>query len=271
MEYATKLLRKLLETREGSSSTSTPTPLECKDKQKQIVNGHREVDTHFVSLPLAIYPDLKKKLEAFQNSILCNNDYKKKPLKFQSTLSEMGIDKSIFVSKNTLHVTVVMLKLGNKESVDLAIDILKSISPNVMLALNNRPVFVRLKNLESMNGSLDKTRVLYAPVEEVGHDQDRLLNACYVIIDAFVKAGLAAKDAKSRLKLHVTVMNASYRKGKDKSCKKIDTFDAREIHKEFGNKDWGIYRIREAHISKRYQYDPTGYFHCCSSLPFPHK
>lgn len=39
--------------------------------------------THFVSLPLAIYPELKKKLEAFRNSILGNND--KKPLKFKGT------------------------------------------------------------------------------------------------------------------------------------------------------------------------------------------
>jgi len=32
-----------------------------------------------------------------------------------------------------------------------------------------------------MNGSLDKTRVLYAPVEEVGHE-GRLLNACRILI-----------------------------------------------------------------------------------------
>jgi hypothetical protein len=43
------------------------------------------VFTHFVSLPLAIYPDLTKNIEAFQNSVLGNND--KDPLKFQSTLA----------------------------------------------------------------------------------------------------------------------------------------------------------------------------------------
>lgn len=32
-----------------------------------------------------------------------------------------------------------------------------------------------------MNGSFDKTRVLYAPVEEVGHE-GRLLNACRILI-----------------------------------------------------------------------------------------
>jgi len=223
------------------------------------------VFTHFVSLPLAIYPDLTKNIEAFQNSVLGNND--KDPLKFQSTLAEMGIEKSIFVTPKTFHLTVVMLKLENNESVVKAQNILQSIFSNVRQALKNRPVFIRLRGLECMSGSLDKTRVLYAPVEEVGRE-GRLLNACHVIIDAFENVGFAGKDAKSRLKLHATLMNASYRKDKSK---KMDTFDAREIHKEFENKDWGTYLIREAHISQRYKYDPNGYFHCCASLPFPHK
>lgn len=72
----------------------------------------------------------------------------------------------------------------------------------------------------------------------------------------------------SFLQLHATVMNANYRKDKSN---KMDTFDAREIHKEFGKKDWGTYLIREAHLSQRYKYDPSGYYHCCTSLPFPHK
>ncbi|KAL1199451.1 hypothetical protein V5N11_022980 [Cardamine amara subsp. amara] len=250
-----------LQNRDGSSS-SHPTSLAYKGKQKQ---GQREVFTHFVSLPLAIYPELQENLEAFQNSILGNND--KNPMKFQGTLAEMGIEKSIFVTPKALHLTVVMLKLENNESVVKAQNIIKSISSNLKHALNNRPVFIRLKGLDCMTGSLDKTRVLYAPVEEVG-DEGRLLNACHVIIDAFEKAGFAGKDAKSRLKLHVTLMNASYRKDKSK---KMDTFDAREIYKEFGNKDWGTYLIREAHISQRYKYDLNGYFHCCASLPFPLK
>lgn len=37
----------------------------------------------------------------------------------------MGIEKSMFISPNSLHLTVVMLKLENKEAVDAAQDILK--------------------------------------------------------------------------------------------------------------------------------------------------
>ncbi|ESQ48313.1 hypothetical protein EUTSA_v10021339mg [Eutrema salsugineum] len=243
----------------GHSSTAHPTPL--AGKGKQIVQGRGEVFTHFISFPLAIYPELKKKVDAFRNSILGNNNDNK-----QRTLAEKGIEESMFVSPNTFHLTVVMLKLENEKDVDAALAILKdkSFSASVMHALDNRPVFVRLKGLESMNGSLDKTRVLYAPVEEVG-DEGRLLRACHVIIDAFVNAKFAAENAKSRLKLHATMMNASYRRDKSKGM----TFDAREIHKEFGEINWGEYLIREAQLSKRSWYDSSGYYHCCGSLPFP--
>ncbi|CDY63820.1 BnaC01g44570D [Brassica napus] len=256
----------------GGSSTDHPSP--HVSKGKQIVQVYRELYTHFISFPLAIHPELKEKVETFRNSILGDNK-DKKPLKFQSTLDEMGIENRMFISPNSLHLTVVMLRLVNKEAVDAAQDILKvelvscelrdiSISASVMYALDNRPVFIRLEGLSSMNGSLEKTRVLYAPVEEVG-DEGRLLRA-YTIIDAFANAGFAGRDAKLHLKLHVTLMNTTYRRDERKS----NTFDAREIHKEFGGKDWGEYLIREAQISKRFWYDADGYFHCCGSLPFPH-
>lgn len=55
---------------------------------------------------------------------------------------------------------------------------------------------------------------------------------------------------------------------KDKR-KKMETFDAREIHKQFGNQDWGEYLLREAHLSQRFVFDQSGYYRCCASLPFP--
>ncbi|KAG2246433.1 hypothetical protein Bca52824_086061 [Brassica carinata] len=239
----------------GGSSTDHPSP--HVSKGKQIVQVYRELYTHFISFPLAIHPELKEKVETFRNSILGDNK-DKKPLKFQSSLDEMGIENRMFISPNCLHLTVVMLRLVNKEAVDAAQDILKvDISASVIYALDNRPVFIRLKGLNCMNGSLDKTRVLYAPVEEVG-DEGRLLRACRILLSLrtyfFTHVPL----------LHVTLMNTTYRRDERKS----NTFDAREIHKEFGGKDWGEYLIREAQISKRFWYDADGYFHCCGSLPF---
>ncbi|KAJ6427520.1 hypothetical protein OIU84_023003 [Salix udensis] len=279
--------------------------------------------SHFVSLPLAIHPELIDKLINFQNSILGNNDvsadenlessdsiedtsdienkgqelikgrdvavelkvedekhvkvgltsiplvsYPPKPSRLPNA-SDFGIDKSIFIKPTTFHLTVIMLKLWNKERVNAASGVLKSISSKVIDALDNQPIFIRLKGLDTMRGSLSRARVLYAPVEEIG-SEGRLLRACQVIINAFVEAGLVLeKDAKQKLKLHATVMNARHRKGKRR--RKNDSFDARGIFKQFGSEDWGEYLICEAHLSQRFVYDENGFYHCCASIPFSWK
>ncbi|XP_011014557.1 PREDICTED: uncharacterized protein LOC105118332 [Populus euphratica] len=304
---------------------STDFVTRASEKIQAIIDEAIETDldySHFVSLPLGIYPELVDKLVDFQNSILGINyvsvdanvesdynedtsdiknkgqvliegdgvavelkaeddnqvkvgltsipfvSYPPKPRRLPNA-SDFGIDKTIFIRPTTFHLTVLMLKLWNKERVNAASDVLKSISSKVIDALDNRPVSIRLKGLDTMRGSLSRARVLYAPVEEIG-SEDRLLLACQVIIDAFVEAGLVMeKDAKHKLKLHATVMNARNRKGKRQS--KNDSFDARGIFKQFGSEDWGEYVIPEAHLSKRFVYDDNGYYYCCASIPFPGK
>ncbi|GAB4842261.1 hypothetical protein Ancab_012230 [Ancistrocladus abbreviatus] len=276
--------------------------------------------SHFISLPLAIHPELVEKLLRFQYSILgygeCKEDVNEKtdddsgedasededkfqqsekalavelkveddstcvkvditsipltsyPPKASKSISDLGIDKSIFIKPKTFHLTVLMLKLWNKERVHAAAEVLQSVSSKVIDALDGRPVFVRLKGLDCMRGSLPKAQVLYAPVEEIGNE-DRLLCACQVIIDAYVEAGLVLeKDARQKLKLHATVMNARHRK-RTKRTRKVDSFDARGIFKQYGSEVWGDYHIREAHLSQRFVHDENGYYHCCASIPFP--
>ncbi|KAL8113824.1 hypothetical protein AgCh_020929 [Apium graveolens] len=286
--------------------------------------------THFVSLPLAIHPQLVEKLFSFQNSILGisneneitfldddnsedTSDEESREIKSDrapivaiglkaeegsrnpkvgikniplvsyplkaskpsnldgktTALSALGIDKSIFIKPKTFHLTVLMLKLYNKDLVDAAADVLQGLSSKIMHALDNQPVSVRLKGLECMRGSFAKARVLYAPVEVIG-GEDRLLCACQVIIDAFTEAGLVLeKDAHHKLKLHATLMNASHRKRKKMT--RADTFDARGIVEQFGSEEWGEYLIREAHLSRRFVYDENGYYQCRASIPFPKK
>ncbi|KAK8279286.1 hypothetical protein V6Z12_D09G100800 [Gossypium hirsutum] len=210
--------------------------------------------SHFVSLPLAIHPELVSKLVGFQNSILGSSDAcidenpdgnsdgdnsedsaqeqqlgnisvelevaddeesvkvdvsvrpldsnapKEKEEPKSSNKSDLKIGKSVFIKPQTFHLTVLMLKLWNQKRVDLAAQVLKSTSSRVLDALDNRPVFVRLKGLDLMRGSLAKAQVVYAPAEEID-SENRLLHACKIMIDAFVEAGLVIdKDAKSELK-----------------------------------------------------------------------
>ncbi|KAK8956932.1 hypothetical protein KSP39_PZI001493 [Platanthera zijinensis] len=160
-----------------------------------------------------------------------------------------------------------MLKLWNKDRIAIATETLKGVSSKVIEALENRPVYIRLRGLACMRGSPAKAYVLHIPVEEVG-GEGRLLRACQVIIDAFVEAGLVLqRDAHHSLKLHATLMNAKFRK-RNKSAGRRDYFDARGIFKRYGSENWGEYFIPEAHLSQRFAYDRRGYYHCCASMPF---
>lgn len=309
---------------EGSSADNvTKASEKIQSIIKEVVQTRSLDYSHFVSLPLAIHPELVDKLVNFQNTILGNSDASAdrsmegnpsressenesteepldgKPnvavgLKVEdnrrvkvdissiplvsyapnssrsSNLRDQGIEKSIFIKPKTFHLTVLMLKLWNKERVNTAAEVLKSISSKVLDALDNRPIFVRLKGLDCMRGSLAKASVVYAPIEEIG-SEDRLVRACQVITDAFVEAGLVLeKDAKQKLKLHATVLNSRHRKRKRNSKKKnADSFDARGIFEQFGSENWGEYLIREAHLSQRFVFDENGYYHCCASIPFP--
>lgn len=276
--------------------------------------------SHFISLPLAVYPELVDKLVRFQTIVLGDNDpndvagitdgvsseededevkpekapdvavqlnvvdddtdnvkvaldvpligYAPKVSKKSRTLS--GIDKSIFIKPKTFHLTILMLKLWNKERVHAAIEVLQSVSSKVMEDLENRPLFLRVRGLDLMRGTRTKAHVLYAPVEEIGNE-GRLLRACQIITDAYVKAGLVLeKDIGQKLKLHATLMNTSHRKTHHRKGKRRSIpFDATKIFEQFESEHWGDYRIREAHLSQRFLYDENGYYHCCASIPFP--
>ncbi|KAI3802706.1 hypothetical protein L1987_30847 [Smallanthus sonchifolius] len=221
--------------------------------------------SHFISLPLATHPQFVDNLINFQKSILGINDAN--PNKVLDS-TEMGIDKSIFIKPHTFHLTVLMLKLWNKERVNAAVEIFKGIEAEVIDALDGLPVSVKLKGLDCMKGSFANARVLYAPVEVVS-GEGRLLQACKIITDAFVKGGLVLeRDAKHTLKLHATVMNVRQRKRTD-NTRRLDSFDARGIMERYGSEEWGEFVIPELHLSQRFVYEENGYYHCCASFPLP--
>nr|XP_016481503.1 PREDICTED: uncharacterized protein LOC107802500 isoform X4 [Nicotiana tabacum] len=261
---------------EGNSAESVG---RASDRVQAIIDEavkSRNLDySHFVSLPLAIYPELVNKLINFQNSILgttevnqdenleCDssgntsdsegeehysskprvavevktkdsNDHVKvditnmplvsySPKVSKSSPSEskaskvldLGIEKSIFIKPKTFHLTVLMLKLWNKDRINAASEVLRNVSPKVIDALESQPVSIRLRGL-----------------------------------------------------LHATIMNARHRKSKTRS-RKADSFDARTIFGQYGSEQWGEYLIREAHLSQRFVFDDNGYYHCCASIPFP--
>ncbi|KAH6789093.1 hypothetical protein C2S51_004099 [Perilla frutescens var. frutescens] len=218
--------------------------------QTKAVNSWSRNYTHFVSLPL-VYPGLVEKLIRFKNRIT----------------TELGIDETVFNKLGSLHLTVRMLELGSEGLLKKATEVLQSVSPKLLDALDNRPVFITLKGLDLMRGSKEEAFIIYAPVEEIG-GEGRLLRACQVITDALVDAGLAEKDAEYELKLHVTLMNAAFKR-RERRSDEVVPFDARGIFEWYDCEKWGEFPIREAHLSQRGKFDENGYFHCCASIPFP--
>lgn len=257
--------------------------------------------SHFISLPLGIHPDLVNKLNNFQISILgvsaSNVDSNKdeslsedsadendeaespsvltkrrveeeKSVDNKGSLPESSIDKSIFIKPRTFHLTVLMLKLWNKDRIAKASDVLQSLSSQVNEALENRPISIQLRGLTCMKGSPARARVVYAPVLEVG-GEGRLVRACKIITEAFVKSGLVLeRDARQELRLHATVMNVRHRKSKKRNPRN-DWFDARNIFRQYGEQEWGEYPVPAFHLSQRFKFDESGYYHCCSSIPLP--
>ncbi|XP_047958209.1 uncharacterized protein LOC125203800 isoform X3 [Salvia hispanica] len=235
-----------LEAKRNDTQHPTETPLVAEVKA---VGADTHVRANITNIPLVSYPVKESKATS------------------SSKMIDSGIEKSIFIKPTTFHLTVLMLKLWNKERVKSATEVLQSVSSKVMDALENRPLSIRLKGLDCMRGSKAKAFVLYAPVEEIG-GEGRLLRACKVITDAFVDAGLVVGNDAGQLKLHATLMNARHRKRKTRSAR-VDPFDARGIFDLYGNEEWGEYCISEAHLSQRFAFDENGYYHCCASIPFP--
>lgn len=223
--------------------------------------------SHFVSIPLALHSKLLESVVEFQKSVLesvaSSSDDPGK--------SYNGIDRSIFVKPETFHLTLLMLKLWNDERVQAAADCLQKVMPRVHEALEGSPLRIKLTGVDCMKGNPAKAHVLYADVEP--DDQAlRLIKTSQVITDAFTEAGLVMdKDQTQTLKLHATLMNTTQRSGRGpgKRYKKRVPFDATEIVAKYEKWVWGEYPVSEAHLSQRFVYDENGYYHCCSSIPFP--
>jgi activating signal cointegrator complex subunit 1 len=104
-------------------------------------------------------------------------------------------------------------------------------------------------------------------------------------MNKFVEAGLSKKQY-DRVKLHVTVINSLMRKESQQNVeasmsqsqsqsqsgdqnKERVSFDARNVLKQFGDFDFGVYTLREIHLSVRFTTNAnTGYYDYVSKVNF---
>lgn len=144
-----------------------------------------------------------------------------------------GIDEELFTPERCIHLTLgiyVLLDDAERKKATKELETCRQ-----YLADLNTPFVLNIKGLEIMNDDPSATRVLYAHVEspEVQEFADKCLKH-------FQGTGLCAADNIERdsIKLHVTVLNARHRKEK-LNKNDLNSFDAREILKRFGDFDFG--------------------------------
>ncbi|UPR03394.1 AKAP7 2'5' RNA ligase-like domain-containing protein [Chloropicon primus] len=171
--------------------------------------------THFLCISLAT-PEVKNTYEAFQSK-------------------HGGYDRKLFARSSRLHLTLSMLKLYSSEQLDEAKKVLQSFQGTA-----SGPIPVDMKGLALMKGSPEKARVLYAQVS--GDQVDKLQGLCDGVKKAFAEAGMFVSNPESGVKLHCTLMNTRWSKGR------IKHFDAGAVLEQDENLSLGSIEVKDVKL-----------------------
>lgn len=190
--------------------------------------------THFISIPIDSTV-IRENLEKFQHAVLRN--------------PPTGVTDSLFQKTVKIHLTVAVLILLDDEEIENAKKCLQACYEEHISAIfgKNRKYKVKVQGLEIMNDDPSDVYVLYAKVQMADPELTaKFQKMCDGILNYFLRAGLAKKEA-DRVKLHMTVMNASFRKTNERRM----PFDAREILEEHGNFCFGEFDLKQLDLCIR--------------------
>ncbi|GLC38173.1 hypothetical protein PLESTB_001091700 [Pleodorina starrii] len=233
----------------------------------------------FISLPLAS-PAAVRQFEAFRRAVLTDP-------RVAPPGSGSGLEESIFMRPQHLHLTLVMLKLYSDQKRHEAQQLLARLRGPVAALLGEAPLKVHLQGLEYMNDDPAAMHVLYLKVQDMGPG-NRLEALCDLVVDDFAKAGLLLPQDERKVKLHATVINTRYRKRSPQGAggggggaaagpagggggpmgrrEERQPFDGRALLQEHGRLDLGIHTLEALHLSKRGVYGEDGYYRCVRKL-----
>jgi activating signal cointegrator complex subunit 1 len=247
---------------EGKSKSSVAS---CRNRLSIIISTTRlkTPSTHFLSIPFT-----------FENFKMKQTEFKEKVMK--ACASDRGMDATIFQSEDKLHLTICTLSLLGEPDIDQAYNLLEDCRKTFMkeLLVNSKSLDVHIKGLEYMNDDPSQADVIYAKVcqaQASPNSLDLLQQIADQLMNKFVEAGLSKKQY-DRVKLHVTVINSLMRKEnksmEDQNKERV-SFDARNVLKQFGDFDFGVYTLREIHLSIRHTTNTnTGYYDFVSKVNF---
>ncbi|KAI5063152.1 hypothetical protein GOP47_0021699 [Adiantum capillus-veneris] len=225
---------------------------ETAEKEISIANAVKTTDkASKIKSSRILDPDL----EAFfsdEESSDDENELRESPL--------AKISNYLFIKPETVHITVVMLKLFTDESVKAAADVLEGLQSKVLEILDGKEPKVFLRGVDCLRGNPAEARVLAMKVIEPDNN-NYLQRACHFIRDAFSEAGLVAvADMKQELTLHATLMSTS--RGRRLGNK---PFDARKILAKYRLQDWGEHTMNELSLKFLHKWRAPGDRRFCLS------
>ncbi|KAJ2776041.1 activating signal cointegrator 1 complex subunit [Coemansia javaensis] len=224
--------------------------------------------THFLSLPVAD-ADVQRRVGEFQRDAGSGH--------------LRGAGRAGFVQPGSLHITVGMLRLLTPADVARAVALLKSLGDEVRQALEGRPLVVAVGRLAAMEPDPARARVIYACAEDFeDRDRGRLERVCRLVRGRFDSEGFI--DEKRELKIHITIVRAAGG-AKEPGAKDADakepgakdaagarggsTVDARPLLKEFAALSFGVCRLGQIQIARRFARTETGAYESDGAIALP--
>jgi activating signal cointegrator complex subunit 1 len=132
--------------------------ISCRNRIILIISSARlrKPFTHILTLPL-IADEMKLKFTDFKNKVLD---------KFSK---DRGVDESIFLNVDRLHITICIAILNDKSEIEEAITLLDHCYKTFIKdTLDSKPLSLSVKGIEYMNDDPSNVDVLYAKISEMG-------------------------------------------------------------------------------------------------------
>ncbi|XP_067143269.1 activating signal cointegrator 1 complex subunit 1-like [Centruroides vittatus] len=220
---------------------------------------NKTAPTHFLCIPLNIQ-QLKENFINFKEDIL---------KKYSNT---EGLDVSLFQKPEKLHLTIGTLVLMDERERKMAAKFLEECQKEIIKPLlKENPLDVKVEGIEYMNDDPGAVDVLYAKVS-CTDGSNRLQILAQKLMEKFVASGFMPKQY-DKVKLHITLINTlfrtsefDYEKSSGRNRKPRETFNAKQILKEYENYKFATLRINSIHISVLHSTSEDGFYTCSSSI-----
>ena len=177
--------------------------------------------THFLCLPLvtpASRPQLEHALQAFRQDVSSTSANPASSAEQQDDIPSPNIHPKAIRPTGSLHLTLGVMSLS-QEQLARATECLEKLDfPSLLTSAEStatQGITITLQGLQSMH-TPGKTSILYA---EPADATDRLYPLCLALQKIFKEEGFLVEDGRP-LKLHATVVNTIYAKGKKKPTQK---------------------------------------------------